>query len=723
VILREGTHFLRETLEVGPGLGGLDLASLPNESAWLSGGVRLRGVSWRPSSGHTLVANLSDFVREHGIRDITGLFTYSPHRRLTRARFPNADVERERNSLDGFQARQPVATEWWRPPAGKAPTFTSVDLQAANPSGHFKNNSAMREYNTYVTGRGGVCESVWGTASSYWCSNASAGGWAEVDAEAARSGRLNIPNGMTYNKTALPNVALWGEAAGAVVHAKHSQTWAMHMFEVSSHDESKGRLTFGRGGWQGGRNWCRCDQCTYAGPWCNLTGDSRIIGGDWYVEGVREELDSPGEFYFDNATKMLYFWPNGTDEADLDLVVPRLKTLVHVKGTSASPVANVSIRGVGFRDSAKTYMEQWGVPSGGDWALYRGGAVMVEGAVDVSIERCKFHRLDTNAVFIAGFVRGASVLNSSFAWLGENAIATWGDTNEWDAREGLFPIGTRIEGNVMRELGLYQIQSSALGQAKAAKTVVKRNVMFNMPRAAINFNDHLGGGNLVESNLIWNTCRESGDHGPINTWDRLPYLNPLTGTFDSVPSHVRGNFIIANYGASQGVDNDDGSSWWRIHDNVFYSADGFKMDYGGHDSAFYRNLVVTQLGGYDGGNCFHLGSFLPGHGDSFVNNTCVVLPAPGLKGSVIGQLDQCDAALLRFAGNRYYTQAGNATVKCGRRLVPLQHLPAGLEAGSSSSTLPAAPAIIEWARSLLDLAAPAESEARGPRRRPPQLFV
>ena len=31
--------------------------------------------------------------------------------------------------------------------------------------------------------------------------------------------------------------------------------------------------------------------------------------------------------------------------------------------------------------------------------------------------------------------------------------------------------------------------------------------MFNMPRAAINFNDGLGGGNLVEKNLIWNTCR------------------------------------------------------------------------------------------------------------------------------------------------------------------------------------------------------------------------
>jgi hypothetical protein len=34
-----------------------------------------------------------------------------------------------------------------------------------------------------------------------------------------------------------------------------------------------------------------------------------------------------------------------------------------------------------------------------------------------------------------------------------------------------------------------------------------------MPRAAVNFNDGFGGGNSVSNNLIFNTCRESGDHG------------------------------------------------------------------------------------------------------------------------------------------------------------------------------------------------------------------
>ena len=44
-------------------------------------------------------------------------------------------------------------------------------------------------------------------------------------------------------------------------------------------------------------------------------------------------------------------------------------------------------------------------------------------------------------------------------------------------------------------------------------TTVQGNVIFNGPRAGINFNDGFGGGTNVSDNLIYNQCRESGDHG------------------------------------------------------------------------------------------------------------------------------------------------------------------------------------------------------------------
>ena len=69
--------------------------------------------------------------------------------------------------------------------------------------------------------------------------------------------------------------------------------------------------------------------------------------------------------------------------------------------------------------------------------------------------------------------------------------------------------------------------------AANSQNTLRGNVVYNLPRAAINFvrtlacvcaataasdsapdltqNDGFGGGNVVNENVIWNTCRESGD--------------------------------------------------------------------------------------------------------------------------------------------------------------------------------------------------------------------
>ena len=92
-------------------------------------------------------------------------------------------------------------------------------------------------------------------------------------------------------------------------------------------------------------------------------------------------------------------------------------------------------------------------------------------------------------------------------------------------------------------------------QAKAALTTISSNVFFNGPRSAINFNDGFGGGNVVDRNAIWNVCRQSGDHGPINSWDRQAYRTPLrdpSGGWAPLPTVISRNAIIANYGPAKG---------------------------------------------------------------------------------------------------------------------------------------------------------------------------
>ena len=73
----------------------------------------------------------------------------------------------------------------------------------------------------------------------------------------------------------------------------------------------------------------------------------------------------------------------------------------------------------------------------------------------------------------------------------------------------------------------------------------------------------------------------------MNSWDRMPFAQTLGSGGRGVPSYMArlhsetsASFIIANYGSSQGFDNDDGSAFFHTHHNFFYTADGFKEDYG-----------------------------------------------------------------------------------------------------------------------------------------------
>jgi Right handed beta helix region len=505
----------------------------------------------------------------------------------------------------------------------------------------------------------------------------------------------------------------------------------VHHHDAATSNQTTGQLLFERGGGkQGGRNWCRCDQCTYAAPWCGQhqnppdRSDDRLISGTWMVENVLAELDVPGEYFLDPTSHVLYIIPNRTVETtDTDHQSAHADASVHTTGLEGLRIAvldelirvqdgakDITISTLGFRDTAATYMSDWIVPSGGDWSLHRGGAIYVEQADNITIQNCTFSRLDGNAIFVYGRTRSVTIRDSIFEWLGESAIALLGETDKFNATSRQFPMDTVIEYNVMRELGIYQKQSSAVFQSKAAKTTIQNNLMLNLPRAAINFNDMLGGGDIVDRNLIFNTCRESGDHGPINTWDRQPFLSDLrdgTPSFVPIRRVVANNLIFANYGASQGLDNDDGSSWYHVHHNVFYSANGFKMDYGGHDSIFEDNLVV---GFPNKGMCVGFGSFFAGHEHVVRRNTCL----SARSDVAIIQLDECVGSPAVLHDNRYLAPNASAKVQCGWSDDPIPFLEFqrlyGIEQNSTLAEIPSeASEVIQWAKEILALSLSADT--------------
>ena len=192
-------------------------------------------------------------------------------------------------------------------------------------------------------------------------------------------------------------------------------------------------------------------------------------------------------------------------------------------------------------------------------------------------------RNDGNAIMISGHNLNTTITGCDIRWTGDTAIASWGRTDELGANgtRGMFanndhPINTEISHNLIHELGAFEKQSSMYFVAKTCETHVHDNVFFGGPRAGVNVNDGFCGGHRLHSNLIFDTCRESGDHGPFNSWDRQPFaMGP-----DEQPSprvtEISQNFIFGDYDGVKALDHDDGSSNYDDHSNVIFMGWGQK---------------------------------------------------------------------------------------------------------------------------------------------------
>jgi len=488
------------------------------------------------------------------------------------------------------------------------------------------------------------------------------------------------------------------------------------------------------------------------------------------------------EWHFDNRSLLLTYKPNTTTTGSGDheegaaaapngeFVATREKVLFNVTGTQAAPAHHIAITGLTLRDAAHTYFDSHGLPSGGDWALAKTGAISLVGTASINISGNLLTRLDGNAIFIGGYSRNCTVGSNEFECIGGSAIASWGDTGykltenattgdantlPWpvgpDGRGGNQPRGTRVVGNIVREIGIWQKQSSAYFQAVSALSVVQGNVFFNGARAvrasaaasaaaaapaaddddaaavasaaataadwllapqAINLNDGFGGGDDISRNLIFNQVRESKDHGPINSWDRVPYITTLrynNGSASIIPAdrHVHHNFIIATYNSEGALDTDDGSAYLRAYENFFaYGSNGLKGDFGGHDQRWHGNVIA-----YAGG-CF--GAPMPfryfhGFNDAFVNNSCVAWG----KGYGVGVYSSdCDLDRSWTLGaNKVYTADGTCQI-CGKYsweqwfgATPPPARKNAFDVGSTLAKWPADAELVGWAEALLGFSA------------------
>lgn len=383
------------------------------------------------------------------------------------------------------------------------------------------------------------------------------------------------PRGIVYNPEQFTSKR-WKNPKEAIIHIFQDKHWGNLQWTVKDVDFDKHYIWFGKGGDQIGAKW-------------NSNPISVNKESQFFIENIFEEMDAPGEWYLDRAKGVLYCIPEkGVDLEKSTIEVPVFEQIIQFLGDQYNPVQHISLEGFRFAHTTSTFMEQYSIPSGSDWAIYRGGAVFMEGAEYCTIKNCWFDAVGGNAIFMNNYNRANKVIGSKFTEVGESAICFVGSLEFTNGTNRAFSYDCQAYNNLIHDCGYYGKQVAGVYISRAKRITVSHNLIYNMPRAGICIGDGTWGGHVIEFNHMHDCIRETWDHGPFNSWGREAYWCLLHSHGESIffaphpagkvliwamePVIVRNNYIHGNVGYDggyrQGLDLDDGSSNFHVYNNV-----------------------------------------------------------------------------------------------------------------------------------------------------------
>jgi len=418
--------------------------------------------------------------------------------------------------------------------------------------------------------------------------------------------KIRIFNGTAEDAISPVKVKNWKDPSGGYFHVLHRALWGGFHFKITGKNK-KGELEM-VGGWQNNR------------PENGLHPQLR------YVENIFEELDDEREWFLDTKKNTLYFMP----AADLDLQkakieVAYLENFIHIDGSEEKPVQFLNFEGFSFNRSVRTFMKSQERLLRSDWAIYRGGAILIEGGENCTIKNCNFYQIGSNAIFVNNYNRHVDISSCHMYDIGANAICFVGDTSavrnpkfvpygkpvsadELDTIPGpktnRYPANCTAYDNLIHDIGQVEKQTAGVQISMAMDIKVSHNSIYNTPRAGINIGEGAWGGHIIEYNDVFNTVLETSDHGSFNSWGRDRFWmvgnDKTEARIDKYPEAIlwdatkttiiRHNRMRCDHGWD--IDLDDGSSNYHIYNNLCLKG-GIKLREG-YLRRVENNIVVNN---------------------------------------------------------------------------------------------------------------------------------
>ncbi len=209
----------------------------------------------------------------------------------------------------------------------------------------------------------------------------------------------------------------------------------------------------------------------------------------YHFQNALEELDSPGEWYYDKRTGTLYFWPPQPVEGH-EVRIPVLDSFFKV-GPGAK---SITLRGLTLTGC-------------------QGTAITFDGAIDCLVERCLITK--TGGFNGCGIEvkdgKNVRLARNEISHIGSDGIGLGGGD-----RKTLTGPGHVAEDNLIHHTGVYRKHAAAISMQGVDLTAA-HNHIHDAPRAGV----QMSGNNLVvEYNHLHHLMLETQDGGAIYTGGR-----------------------------------------------------------------------------------------------------------------------------------------------------------------------------------------------------------
>ncbi len=304
-------------------------------------------------------------------------------------------------------------------------------------------------------------------------------------------------------------------------------------------------------------------------------------GNRFYFQNILEELDSPGEWYFDRRDRILYLWPPA--EASLESVsVPVVDSILEIK--------------------AKKYFDRYNIApayiklEGFTLEDCEGSAVVITGANNIAVNRCTVRNAGKHGIEINDGFKITAIGNDIYE-VGANGILVSGGN-----RKTLTPGENRIANNYIHHIGVFSKTGSGI-ECRGVGNVISHNLIHSTPRVGIWFdgNDH-----LIEYNHIHHVNQETQDSGMI-------YSSQIDWT-------KRGNVVQFNYlHDSGGYGRNSVADAWQTPFETY----GIYMDDWTSGTNVYGNIISKTA---------NAGIFIHSGRDNIVENNVII------EGGRLGQM-------------------------------------------------------------------------------------